>query len=506
MSFYSSTTIEDFVKHSEEIIKKAHKKELESVEPTLDKRWEIINTVKDFIINKKRKLYGGLGLNKLIQMKNMKDAFYDDEDVDKWDIDFYSPDPINDAMEIANLLHKKKFKLIRAAEAQHEETYTVYVEGIKCADASYVPRNVYNKIPFNDVKGLIIAGPHFMMIDYFRVLTDPLTSYFRLEKTFQRLLLMTKYYPLPKVKDTNVAIVSPDKELDIAFRTVNDFLKNKETIVTVGMYAYNHLIKECKTDRVKYSDVNYYEVVSTFYKKDVKDLIFALYDKFPMAKSKITYKEFYPFFQYFGFRTQIYYDETLICVVYHHNMRCTPYNKVLGHYFTKKSFEEEKKDKINIGSFSMIVLYNLINVMMARTNNDDITKDLYYKLLSNMIDMQEYNMTKNNKTIFDDGLFKEFVVDCIGSTISLKMAHQQKYEKRKKAGHMISWNYNPEIAKDKDVNTFFFKNSSGNIINNQKNMKIDLTAVFSEYSELDDSSDLVEIKGEDVGEENKKKI
>ena len=108
--------------------------------------------------------------------------------------------------------------------------------------------------------------------------------------------------------------------------------------------------------------------------------------------------------------------------------------------------------------------------------------------------------------IFDDGLFKEFVVDCIGSTISLKMAQQQKYEKRKKAGHMIYWNYNPEIAKDKDVNTFFFKNSSGNIINNQKNMKIDLTAVFSEYSELDDSNDLVEVKGEDTGEEKKKKI
>ena len=28
---------------------------------------------------------------------------------------------------------------------------------------------------------------------------------------------------------------------------------------------------------------------------------------------------------------------------------------------------------------------------------------------------------------------------------------------------MISWNYNPEIAKDKDVNTFYFKNSSGNM-------------------------------------------
>jgi len=497
MSFYNSTSIEDFVKHSEEIIKKAHAKELSIVEPTLDRRWEIINTVKDFIISHKRKLYGGLGLNKLIELKNPKDKFYNDDDVDAWDIDFYSPDPINDMMEIANLLYKKKFKHVKATEAQHEETYTVYAEGIKCADASYVPRNVYNKIPFNEVKGLIITGPHFMMIDYFRVLTDPLTSYFRLEKTFQRLLLLTKYYPLPKVKDTNVAIVAPDKELDVAFRTINEFIKNKDTIVAVGMYAYNHLIKECNMEaKIKYSDVNYYELITTFYRKDVKDIIFKLYDKYPEAKTKITYKEFYPYFQYFGWRTQIYYEDILICIVYHHNMRCTPYNKVLGHYFTKKAVEEEKKDKIQIGSFSMIVLYNLINVMMARTNNDDITKDLYYKLLSNMIEMQEYHQTKNNKTIFDDGLFKEFVVDCVGTTISLKMAQQQKYEKRKKSGHMLSWMYNPAIAKDKDINTFYFKNSSGNIINNQKNMKIDLTAIFSEYSEIDDSSDIVEIKGD----------
>ena len=37
---------------------------------------ELINTVKDFIINKKRKLYGGFGLNKLIEMKNPKDKFF----------------------------------------------------------------------------------------------------------------------------------------------------------------------------------------------------------------------------------------------------------------------------------------------------------------------------------------------------------------------------------------------------------------------------------------------
>ena len=497
MSLYGTTSVEEYLKHIEEIEEQAKKKAATMIEPTLERRWEIIYTVRDFVIEKKRKIYGGFALNLLIGMKEPKDKFYKDDDIEKWDIDFYSPDPINDAIEIANRLHKKKFKNVQGTEAQHDETYTVFAEGEKCADISYVPRNIYNKIPFNEYKNMTLTGAYFMMIDYFRVLTDPMTSYFRLtqKKSFERLLLLTKHYPLPKIKNNNVSIIPPPKELDIAFRTINNFLIDRKTTIAVGMYAYNYLIKECKIKTINHCDVNYYEIISTFYKKDVRDLLFMLYDKFPDSKNKITYKEFYPFFQYFGFRTQIYYEDTIICIIYHYNSRCTPYNTVPSLYFTKKSFEENKGNT-QIGTFSMIVLYNLINVMIARTNNDDISKDLYYKLLSNMIEMQEYHQTKNNKTIFDEGLFKEFTIECIGTTMSLQSTKQLRIDKRRKAGHMIIWRYQPELAKDKNVSTFYFKNSSGNIINNVKNMKIDLTEILTDStSEIDESeTELVDLK------------
>jgi hypothetical protein len=98
-------------------------------------------------------------------------------------------------------------------------------------------------MPFKEIKGMNLTGPHFMMIDYFRVMTDPLTSYFRIGKTFTRLCLMLKHFPLP-VSTSEIDITPPDRELDVAFNTVHDFLTGRDSTIVVGMYAYNHLIKE----------------------------------------------------------------------------------------------------------------------------------------------------------------------------------------------------------------------------------------------------------------------
>ena len=39
-----------------------------------------------------------------------------------------------------------------------------------------------------------------MMIDYFRMFTDPIGSYFRLDKTYVRYMKLQKAYPLPLIK------------------------------------------------------------------------------------------------------------------------------------------------------------------------------------------------------------------------------------------------------------------------------------------------------------------
>lgn len=505
MSLYTEDDSKALVARVDEIMNAADDISGKIIKPTMDDLWKIIFTVRDFVKEKKRKIYGGFALNKLIESVDPNDKFYMDDDIKSWDIDFYSPSPIEDAKEIANRLYAKGFKHIHAGEAQHDETYKIFAETNDCADITYVPRNIYHKMPFKEVNGLCLTGPHFMMIDYFRVLTDPLTSFFRLEKTFTRLCLMLKHYPLPR-NASSIEIVPPDRDLDIAFRVIHKFLTNRESTITVGMYAYDHLIRESKINEkdkkvgrmrkydtkqsksgpnIDYIDINYYEIISTHYKSDARELILALKDKFSVSPDRVTYRENYPFFQYLGYSVDILFDDDIICRMYHYASRCTPYFDVPALYFKNGSYEEEK-GKIRIGSFAVLMLYNLIDIMRARTNDDQNTKNLHYIMISHMIDMKNYFQKRTGKTIMDESLFGEFILRCIGSTNTAKMEKAIRIEKKIKAGKKFTWGYNPANERDRNnENRYSFKNSSGNPIKNDKNKKIDLSKNYSD-EEIDD--------------------
>lgn len=487
------SNIEDLKTQSDNLI-------LNILEPTRDKRWDIIYTIRDFVIEKKRKLYGGFALNELIKEISPEDVFYDEKNVKCWDIDFYSPEPINDAQELANRLHEKGYKHIRASEAIHDETYKIYVETEEFADITYVPRPIYNKIPFKTIDGINITGPHWLMIDYLRILTDPLTSWFRLEKIFPRLCALVKHFPLPH-NNSVIDIEPPTRDLKIAFDTVYDYLVDNKTCIAIGMYAYNHLLKEStittrklsrtRTEdnkqntrgtkqhnenietKMNYVDINYFEIISTNYKTDAKNLILKLKEKFQNAETKITYEEYYPFFQFFGFSVNIYFDGEIICKLYHYNYKCVPYKEVPALYFTERK-AIERPGKINIGSFALLMLYNLSNIMYAKTYNDHRSKNIYYTLISHINEMKIYYFNKFNKDIFDDTLFQEFILTCTGYTMTAIREKQERIQKKKDAGKTLyAWNYYPDKNIGKDVTTtYVFANSSGNVINNAKNKQI----------------------------------
>lgn len=495
---YTQNDIKLFDQYSDRIIKESDELRQSNVEPTKDRMWEIIFIVRDFVIEKKRKIYGGFALNKLIEETSPINKFYDDANIESWDIDFYSPDPINDGIEIANRLHAKGFKHIMVTEAQHEETYKVYAETLDCADISYVPKNIYNRIPYKEYQKLYLTGPHFMMIDYFRVMADPVNSYFRLEKTFKRLALMQKIFSMPHSKSP-IEIDPPNRNMDLAFNTVHNYLCDHHSCIVVGMYAYNHLIHESKinerrsdrkTTSINYLDINYYEVISTNYIDDTKSIINRLYEKFstPEMKKKISYKEFYPFFQYLGYSTDIYFEREIILRIYHYNNRCTPYSVVPAFYFRKGIYDDSEK-KIMIGSFSQQLMVALVNIARARTNNDNNTKNLYYTMISHIIEMRNYFLVTYKKTIYDKSLFQEFVLRCIGYTESAQMEKQLRIERKKKLGKMYSFRYVPSTDMGKNLAKLVFKNSSGNPIQTAKNFKIDMTKI---NNDLDTENEVVE--------------
>src|SRR5205814_8178760 len=113
--------------------------------------------------------------------------------------------------------------------------------------------------------------------------------------------------------------------------------------------------------------------------------------------------------------------------------RCSPYFDVPALYFSKSSYEEEK-GTIRIGTVAIQMMYNIINIMRARTNNDQNTKNLYYTMVSHIIDMKNYYFERTGKTMFDETLFQEFVLRCVGITHTPQMEKAIRIEKKIEKG------------------------------------------------------------------------
>jgi hypothetical protein len=116
-----SDNIDILMKEADQIVQK-------EFEPTIDEFNLVIKEMESFIKNKNRIVYGGTALNRLIKSKNPKDAFY--KDFDRPDLEFYSPEPLQDVKELCDLLHSKKFKYVSSAQAQHGDTYKIFVNNI----------------------------------------------------------------------------------------------------------------------------------------------------------------------------------------------------------------------------------------------------------------------------------------------------------------------------------------------------------------------------------------
>ena len=170
---------------------------MEVSDPTIEKVYKVHNAILNYCKEKKRKLYGGFAIHTLASSKDKTKRLYDSDQIPPPDIDIYTPEPIEDMYYISNFLFKEGFENVRGEEAQHGETYKLFYYKFNLCDFSYVPKNVYNRIPFVNVDGLYCVHPNFMIIDYLRMLTNPISSYWRLFeesnlKMFKRLFDLQK--------------------------------------------------------------------------------------------------------------------------------------------------------------------------------------------------------------------------------------------------------------------------------------------------------------------------
>tara|TARA_B110000971_G_C19966976_1_gene480717 strand:- start:64 stop:1416 length:1353 start_codon:yes stop_codon:yes gene_type:complete len=419
-------------------------------EPTLSESNEVYKELLNFIREKKRIIYGGFAQNSLILMKNKNDGFY--KEIDTPDVEFYSYEPVKDLYDLCDYLKSKNFKYIQGASGVHTGTYKIYVNFTNYCDITYMPKNIYDNCKFIESPEKVkFTHPNFMLLDIYRVFTDPMTSYsFRLDKTFKRYLKLYKYYPITSAtNDIRFSKLSDENIL----KTIRKSIIHNSNYVVVGAYAYNYYVSKInKKDLIK---INFYEIITENIAPNTNKIYKILQKQFG---SKITVKEYTPFFEFFDYRVEFLYENTVILRVYNNNNRCIVYN-------------ESDKKKTKFGTNQIVLLYLLSNYNYYLINRNTLESNNYLNMFMKLNSAKNKYLDKHNITVLDSSPFQDFKFKCIGQPVDLIRKNRLSMVDKKKNGKQLTFRYDPG-DKPVKIPEYIFDNVSGNEVLNNKNLII----------------------------------
>ena len=168
----------------------------------------IIKCLEEFLIRKRLVCYGGTAINNILP----KHAQFYDYTKEIPDYDFYSPNALDDAIELADIYNKKGYKNIEAKDL------------FKNIQASA-----------KKVAGILYCPPDFLRMNMYLELSRPLGDITRWEKVYKRLSLLNEYYPL-KV-DFNCNSVDFQRNLGAVENSVYEIASTKDVLFQEKIYT-----------------------------------------------------------------------------------------------------------------------------------------------------------------------------------------------------------------------------------------------------------------------------
>jgi hypothetical protein len=285
------------------------------------------------------------------------------------------------------------------------------------------------------------------MVDAYRVLTDPMTSYWRLDKSIKRFQKLLKYYPIDQslIEKKIELKTNPD-----VIKVIRKKIIHMSHLIVVGFYAYDYYVKKV-SDNLAINNYPYYEAISKDIESDAKKALGILTNKFG---NKITTKEFYPFFSFMDKRIEYYYEGHLVFRLFDNNERCTVYN-----------YSEKKHT--HFGTYNLVFMYLLFDYFLSFVSRDKINSELYQSLIAKLFNSRNKYLNSKNLTVLDKSPFQDFTFKCFGiPSDPMRNALLQGLEKRKQ-GKQMKFRYGPS-GKPGKAPEYQFSNSSGNQILNEK--------------------------------------
>lgn len=200
----------------------------------------LFEDTKEFIIEKKRILYGGTALNEMLPPG---DKFYPEAQLPDYDV--YTPSPRQDAIDLAVYLKLKGHQYIEVKNSVwHKTTFKVFAEFQAVADFTYVRPSFYkflleqsrtNPVKNQSDNRLILSSPILLILSFYQELSRPRGSLYRLVKIVPRLKSFLKHFA-PVADDIRIES-DVSSVYDMSYLTpIREYIKEKH-IPDIGGFA-----------------------------------------------------------------------------------------------------------------------------------------------------------------------------------------------------------------------------------------------------------------------------
>jgi hypothetical protein len=205
---------------------------------------EIISVLEKFIRDKHLVCYGGTAINNILPPS---DQFYN-RDLEIPDYDFFSPNAMNDAKELADIYFRLGFSDVEAKAGIHYGTYKVFVNFFQIADITQLDSKLFSSLKKNAIikDGIHYCPPNFLRMAMYLELSRPSGDITRWEKVLKRLNLLNKNYPLkaekcdPESFQRSLSMRSKTKQYYYQKNIIQDVIKKiveEDKLVYIGGYA-----------------------------------------------------------------------------------------------------------------------------------------------------------------------------------------------------------------------------------------------------------------------------
>jgi hypothetical protein len=423
---------------------------------------KMIVIVEDFIKVKNLICYGGTAINNILPLE---DQFYN-KDVEIPDYDFFTPDALSDAKELADLYYKNGYTDVEAKSGQHHGTYKVFVNFIPVADLTQIPKEIYTAIKKESVRvsGILYAPPNFLRMSMYLELSRPAGDISRWEKVLKRLALLNKNYPLTSINcnDIDFQREMDDKtNEDEIYENVKNTLVN-QGVVFFGGYAISlysqYMPKNLQKKLEKVAD---FDVISHDPKTTAEIVVERLKDV-GINKAKILNHK--PIGEIIPEHYEVRIENDTVAFIYK-PIACHSYNILKIH-----------GQKVKIATIDTMLSFYL---SFLYTN-----RDYYNEFSERILCMSKFLFDVQQKNrLQQKGLLKRFSIICYGHQESIEEMRAQKAKKfkelqtKKGTRDYEEWflNYKPEAMKKKTEIIVESKNKQTKITKKLKTKKITKT-------------------------------